>query len=218
MNGVTFGASHSFRDWGLVLTEKSIGLPEPWTSYVSVPGRNGDLDLTAALTDEVSYGNRSLTFTFQTTQQISGMGWSELLSTVAAALHGQRLAVILDEDPTWMYLARCSLDSVATSRRLSTLVIGCNAEPLKLGVAGDGVRTLSAAVEGSLTLSLENPGPPTGVTVTTDAAMTLTCDGEAYTLAVGENVLYDLRLQTGTTEITLTGTGGVTIAYRWGCL
>ena len=46
--GITFDETHSFRDWGLKLKKIEIGIPKAKTEYVSVPGMNGDLDLTEA--------------------------------------------------------------------------------------------------------------------------------------------------------------------------
>ena len=46
--GITFDETHSFRDWGLRLKKIAIGIPKAKTEYVSVPGMNGDLDLSEA--------------------------------------------------------------------------------------------------------------------------------------------------------------------------
>ncbi len=46
--GITFDETHSFRDWGLRLKKIVIGIPKAKTEYVSVPGMNGDLDLSEA--------------------------------------------------------------------------------------------------------------------------------------------------------------------------
>lgn len=62
--GITFDETHSFRDWGLKLKKIEIGIPKAKTEYVSVPGMNGDLDLTEAQNGGIKYEMRELKFTF----------------------------------------------------------------------------------------------------------------------------------------------------------
>lgn len=136
MTGVTFGSTHT-STWGLVLTEAGIGLPEPKTTYLDIPAANGSLDLTEALTGSVYYGTRELTFTFATKDSRSGMTWAELLATVTSAVHGQRLNIVLDDDPDWYYTGRCAVDSFATSGHLRQVVIKATCEPYRHNAAGE---------------------------------------------------------------------------------
>ena len=53
--GVTIGDKHTFKDWGLICTKIEISDPERKTYYVSIPGRDGDLDLSEALSGEIQY-------------------------------------------------------------------------------------------------------------------------------------------------------------------
>jgi hypothetical protein len=51
MLGVTIGDKHTYRDFGLRWLEPyTIDYPEPWTFIVDVPGTDGQIDLTEALT------------------------------------------------------------------------------------------------------------------------------------------------------------------------
>ena len=59
-NTVTFGTKNSYTDFGLILTSKEIGLPEPKTEIVEIAGANGVIDLTEALTDDIKYNQRQL--------------------------------------------------------------------------------------------------------------------------------------------------------------
>ena len=64
LRGVQFGDHHTANDWSLILHEKIVSPPKPKTNYVSVPGRDGDLDLTEALSDVVNYQDRTASYTF----------------------------------------------------------------------------------------------------------------------------------------------------------
>ena len=54
MIGVTFGDKHSFDDFGIYLTSKTINPPEPQTNTISVPLRDGSIDLTESLTKRLT--------------------------------------------------------------------------------------------------------------------------------------------------------------------
>lgn len=137
MNGVTFGNYHSWNDWKLVRQSKEIGFPTPKTNVIDIPGTNGSLDLTEALTGTVVYKNRTLKFTFVTTEHLSGKGWADLISTIAAALHGLRLNIVLDDDPDWTYNGRCTIDEFSTSQALQTITITCDCDPYKTNSNGE---------------------------------------------------------------------------------
>lgn len=59
---VTFG-SNAISQYGFYLEDADLGSPEPQTAYVEVPGRNGALDMSEAITGYPTYNNRTLTFT-----------------------------------------------------------------------------------------------------------------------------------------------------------
>ena len=62
MRKIIFGDYDTWVDWGLTLTGWQLSAPEYKSNFVSVPGRDGDLDLSTALTDgEPRYNNRELT-------------------------------------------------------------------------------------------------------------------------------------------------------------
>ena len=100
--GITFDETHSFRDWGLRLKKIAIGIPKAKTEYVSVPGMNGDLDLSEAQNGGVKYEMRTLKFTFGA-RNCSYERWSGLLSQIASDLQGISKRIILDTDKGYYY-------------------------------------------------------------------------------------------------------------------
>ena len=49
--GALIGDEHTLRDWGAIITNSDvIGMPEPNTVLLEVPGRSGRLDLSEVLT------------------------------------------------------------------------------------------------------------------------------------------------------------------------
>ena len=65
MKGIKFGDYHSYDDFSLILTSKTIGTPTPKTEIIDIPGGDGVLDLTEFF-GEVKYNNRQLSFEFST--------------------------------------------------------------------------------------------------------------------------------------------------------
>ena len=59
--GALINDEHTLRDWGAAITNSDVvGMPEPQTVLLDIPGRSGRLDLSEVLTGDVSYGNREL--------------------------------------------------------------------------------------------------------------------------------------------------------------
>lgn len=231
MIGVKFGTKHSYRDFGMYLTKKEISFPSPKTEKVSVPGRDGDIDLTEALGVGVRYENRTLKFTFTTKNETM---WAKSLSALADYLHGQKMKVILDADRSYYWYGRCTIDQFQTSKALNTIVVNCDVEPYKTQICGpyepwqwdpfcfvDGViRDSKITVNGSASVNLVNERKEVSPTFTCSKAMTVIFDGTVYNLAAGDNKMLDIRLQEGGNPVTFncSGTGTVQISYKGGSL
>ena len=230
MVGVTFGTKHSYDDFGLILSSKSITLPEPQVESVSIVGRNGDLDLTSALSDRVTFKNRTWTFTFTMLDAINK--WNSVLSSFANFLHGKKMQIILDDEKSFYWFGRCKINEFSTNKTLGTIVVECDVEPYKLEINAAGapwlwdpfsfldgvIHKTTVTVSGSETVNLINLAKVVSPTFTCTAAMKVTHDGTTYSLPVGETTVYDIRLKEGDNYITLTGNGTVTIAYKGGSL
>jgi hypothetical protein len=131
--GVTFGTKHTYKDWGLIPKSRPvISPPTPKTLYVDIPGANGLLDLTQALSDDVKYENRTIAFEFNVLDARNR--WSNIYSDILDYLQGQSMKIILDEDPTYYYMGRVQVNEWKSDKRTSTIVIEANVEPYKLAV------------------------------------------------------------------------------------
>ena len=98
---------------------------------------NGSLDLTEATFGGVTYGMRTLEFSFDA-RNCTYKDWSSLISTIAAAIHGQKLPIMLDTDPNYRYTGRCELNTQKTNEVLAQIVITCTCDPYKRSVNGIG--------------------------------------------------------------------------------
>lgn len=230
MTGVTFGTKHSFTDFGLVLTSKTIALPSAKTKTVDVPGADGVIDLTEVLSDDIKYKNRKLSFTFTVIDPMAS--FAAVLSEVTNYVHGRKLRIAMDWDKNYYYEGRCTVNSFKTDKRTATIVVDCDCDPYKMEKNStstpwiwdtfsfvDGIIYINTVtVSGTTTVTLINRRKIVSPTFTCSAAMRCSFGGKTYNLSKGTQTVLDIRLQDGENIVTFTGTGTVTIDYKGGSL
>lgn len=229
MLGIKVGNIHTYDDWGLILTKAEISFPEPKTETQDVPGMNGALDLTEALTDDIKYKNRNLTFTFSMIDPRSR--WDVMLSTIENYLHGKRMQIILDSDKYYYYEGRCTVDSFTSDKAIGKLVIVCDAAPFKyeLEAGGawiwdtfsfvDGVISVTKfTVSGSETITVMSGREIVSPTFVCDSAFSVTYNDVTYKIPAGTTKVLDIRFKEGSNRLTLTGNGTIEVRYKGGSL
>lgn len=230
MQTVTFGTKNSYDDFGLILTDKDIGFPEPKLEEVDVIGADGVIDLSEVLNDDIKYKTRKLQFIFTVLK--GNKYWASTVADVANYLHGKKLRIQMDFDPAYYYTGRCKINSFKTSKRLCTITIDAECEPYRLDINGNGekwlwdtfsfqngfIRVNAVTVNGSLQVNLQNQRKIVSPTFTCSTAMTVTFDGVTYNLPKGKTQVLGIRLQYGTNYVTFKGNGTVKIEYQGGAL
>ena len=99
---------HSFRDWQLYPANRPvISPPKPKTMYIDVPGSDIQLDFTEALTGDVHFYNREGVFRYVYTGDRAA--WESIYHDIQTTLHGKRMGVILDEEPSGYYYGRLTV-------------------------------------------------------------------------------------------------------------
>lgn len=213
MKGVLFGDKHSYYEWGLILQAKEIQAPEPKINQIELEGRDGVLDLSDFF-GEVKYKNRSLSFQFAK-MDIHQEGFLALFSVVQNALHGKVMEVILDDDPSYFYKGRVTINEWKSEKNLGQIVIEVDAEPYKYKVQETVV---TKAVTGTVELVLVNGRKKIVPTIDITGNINLTYGLNYYSLSEGRYELPAVRLEEGENIITLSGTGTATFTYREGGL
>ena len=213
MSDIRFGTKWARADYGLIVAPYAIPIPEPQTNFVEIPGRDGALDLSDAF-GTVRYTDRIIPLTLYACAP-----FDTLISAFAADVHGQRINVIFDRDPTYYYDARVTVEDVERHWGYCELSLECRAKPYKLEQFETAITVLPT---GTATMTLTNTRMPVVPMITVSAEMTLafTIDGKDYsvTLPAGTHTIPSLVLSEGDMEIGITGTGSVTFAYRKGAL
>lgn len=231
MIGVTIGEKHSYDDWGLILSSKTISPPVPKTNNVSVPLMDGTIDLTEILTEDIKYEDRNLKFTFSVVDKRKS--WAEKISEIENYIHGKRMKIVCDDDSAFYYIGRVSVDNWNSDSRVGKLVVNCTVEPFKYDILSSAVdwewdifdfdqgiinETGELIVDGTRTITLICRRKRMFPIFTASAAMTVKFDGVTYNLPAGSNKIYDIFLCEGKNELMFTGNGTVSIDYIGGSL
>lgn len=233
MGGILINDIHTGDNLNLYYTSIQITHPEPQTTYLQVPGRNGAIDLTE-VNGSVCYNNGSLVLNFVNREKTM-QEWHKLVNLLTTKIHGQECKIILDSEPDYYYIGRCTISTVKDNQVSSSLTITANCEPYKYETQSrgepwlwdtfsfvDGVIIQSeycnVKVDGTYKLSVShNGGMPVTPIFICSTDMTVNFNGVDYSLKAGSNKIYDIIIDKDTTLI-FSGTGTLTIEYRGGVL
>lgn len=212
MKGVSFGNYHSYDDFDLILSQKKIEAPSPKTETIDIPGGDGVLDLTEFF-GETKYNNRQLEFEFTT--DVPQEQFMDLFSEVQDALHGQKMNIVLDDDPDWYYTGRITVSEWKAEKNMGKFTISCDCDPYKL----KGSETVfSKAVSGSDNIVLTNSRKRVVPTITTNAQFSISFGTYSGTFNAGTFRIPELQLVEGNNTVTVEGTGNISFRYREGGL
>lgn len=211
MNTIKFNDKDSYTDFNLILRPKTIPFPTPKTNYVSIEGRDGDLDLSTSLTGDVRYENIDYSLEFYLDKERTD--WITALNNISTYLHGKKVKLKLSEDPNWEWEARITLNDFESDKNIGLIVLDCNLEPYRLKIT-DTVVTEAVAANKVITLS--NSRKWVMPTITTTAEVKFTYGTKQITVN-GTLQTPDFILKEGNTSITLnSGSGNIVFTYREG--
>lgn len=231
MNGVKIGNMHSFDDWGLVLVSKQISAAEPQMNLISVPMRDGSIDLTEVLSNDIKYKDRTITMVFEIMDPRAD--WSAKVSIIQNYLHGKRLQIVFDDDCAFYYVGRVAVSEWSPNKSTAQIQIEAIVEPFKYDVLSSAVdwewdifdfengfinEMGELIVDGETTITLICRRKRMFPIFTVSNDMTITFDGEIYNLKTGSQKIYDIFLCEGENELTFKGNGTVSIDYIGGSL
>lgn len=208
MKGITFGELHSYRDLRLILSEKEIGAPSVKTKLIEIEGADGSIDYTDFF-DGPKYGEVKHKFTFSTI--VPRSDFLTQYSEIKNALHGQKLRIVDDDDPSFYYVGRCYVSNFTNEKNIGTIEVECECEPYKYKLAKTVV---TQAVSGTDIIVLTNSRKRAVPTITTTAAMTIAFGDGIWTNNAGTYTIPELELVEGENLVSVTGAGQITFEWR----
>lgn len=228
LNSVKIGGFDMYETYDLILASKKIPQPTPETKFVSVPSRNGSVDMSEVL-GSLKYQDRTIEIKFL----YIGQDILTKVSEVAEYLNGKRLKIIFDEDSNYYYDGRFSFNSITFKKDGGLITVKATCLPFKYSILDStddwlwdtfnfetGIinETGNITVSKSKTVSLYIVGKPQDVSITASTSMSVSLNGETFDLLEGTNKLYGATLNEGKNDFIFSGTGTISIIYREGLL
>lgn len=128
-HSIQFGDKNTWEDWFIVPNEfPRFTPPEPKTTVIEIPGADGSLDLTEALTGDVKFKDRTGSLEFYAYNDNNP--WFHKYTELINYLHGQRLQVVFEDDPAYYWLGRFKVNEWKSNPPTS-IVIDYTVEPYK---------------------------------------------------------------------------------------
>jgi hypothetical protein len=188
---------------------------------VDVPGRKaGPLDLSTALTDgEPTYGSRTLIATLESSEG-TYLEREERISSMINALDGERLDIVLPDDPEHYLVGRVSVAREFNNLAHARVTVTAICEPWRYSFM-ERVYTFTAEST-AIATTLFNGGRLAVVPLLTvtgaGASVSLVYGSASWVLGPGTYKLPDMVLKKGNASLTYSGTGTVRISFREGVL
>lgn len=243
-NGVSFTIEgtpttyHSYDDWGLyVVNTDYIKEPKQNTNYVSIPGRNGLIDLSEVLTGRPTYASREINI--KLAGRRNKVNWDSVISAFRNNINGRVCRITFDNDAEYYWRGRVDIKDFKSVLSLGTFTVDIpNADPYKYDIlsssdpwlwdpfnfeTGEIVQEEAHVITGSGTVTIPHGHMPTCpdlvVSDKVSGTFSVTYDGTTYQLAVGSNKIPAIMVG-GDADVALTFNGSATvqIVYRGGSL
>lgn len=209
MKGVYFNDFHSFVDFSLVLSQKTIGTPKVKTSQINIDGMDGVLDLTDYF-GEPKYENRSLEFEF-TTLNVPYCDFSSLFSNIQNAIHGKMMKIVIDDDDSFYYIGRVNVNEWKSESRIGKIVVECDCEPYKYKKY---VTVITEEIVKRREFVLNNLRKSVVPVFKSSGELQITFGNKVYHISTGEYTLDDVVLKAGKNLLTVEGNAALTIEYQ----
>ena len=214
MKGIIFGSLHSYDDLRLILESKELGAPDVKVNKIDIPGADSALDLTDFF-GEPKYDDVKHKFQFTSIEPQET--FLSQFSTIKNAIHGKKVRIILDDDPSFFYMGRCFVSSFTNAKGIGTVSVECECEPYKYKLEKTVV---SKAVNGTATVNLTNGRKRAvpEVSIDTTGSLNIVFQGNVWDLGKGSFTLPELELVEGANNVTVTGVGNITFTWQEGDL
>ena len=211
--GITFDDLHSFYDLNLILSKVEIPPAAAKTSYLDIPGADGELDMTE-VHGEVKYKDRDITFTF-TMMPSDPLTWEEKKTEISNKLNGKVFKITLDEEDEYYYTGRCAVSEYGSERKIKTFVINAKVNPWKLKHYNSVVTASLTGTPKSITILNGKKAVVPLITCTHDDTSIVFGNG-SYMLSKGTHKILDIRFVEGINTVTASGNGAVTFTFQEG--
>lgn len=203
---------NTFSDWRLILTTKSVTPPLAKTNYVNIDGMSGSLDLSEALTGEVTYNDRTVSASFVLTEG-SFDERNRLLRDIVNRLHGKKVKLIEPDDPNHYFYGRVTVKTLTNRLPYGEISFEATCDPWRYAI-NDSVRRVEVNDQ-TIDVVINNNGAKTlSPEITVTGSVNIIFNNGSVSLTDGAYKISDLRLYAGVNIIRVSGEGVVTFTYK----
>nr|DAE10367.1 MAG TPA: distal tail protein [Siphoviridae sp. ctwrX9] len=232
MYGFEFNGKHTYRDFGITVSEKDIGFPDKNKIKVQVPFSNTEYDF-SEIYGEQTYTERTLSFTLNVLEKHKNID-TEKVNILETQLSnwlmdsGGKQRLYDDSLPGYYYLAEVeggmNFDELQNH---GTLTVEFTAYPFIIGDLREGndiwdtfnfeldvAQITDFTVNGSLDVMLYNVGTPNlSPIINVSAPMTINIDGKTFNIPAGKSQSTNFVLRPGENNLTITGNGTIEFLF-----
>lgn len=220
---IIFGTYDTAAHGGWTLCEWELSAPEYRANMVDIPGRDGALDASAALTGGTPrYKSRTLTARFELSDG-DRLTREETIRAMTNWLDGWRVDIYLPDDPLHYITGRVHVSRDYNDPAHASVTVTAVCDPWRYSVAETSIK-LTAAPGDPVKGYLVNNGRRTVVpllriteveAVEPSNTVLLKFNGASWALGAGEYQLPDLILTQGAHEIEYNGVGTSELAFTF---
>lgn len=129
-HSITFGEKNTWDDWRLVPSSRPVfNPPTQKVKTLDIPGGDGVIDLSQALTGYPVYQNRTGSMEFLVMNDFKP--WHMAYSDIMDYLHGQTMRAVLEDDPEYFYEGRFTINAWKSEKDWSKIVVDYDVGPYK---------------------------------------------------------------------------------------
>lgn len=213
--GIQLDNINSLTEWGLYLVTRTDSGPQPKLYTVDVPGGNGSIDVTEAVLGSVAYNDRHIKCVLRGTGPEEA--WPEKYSDILARVQGHKMQITFPDDLGYYYVGRVTVTEWTNNGNRAEMTLEADCEPFKYEINAYGANWLwdpfdfetgviyddTKTITGTTTVTVETLKMPVTPSFRASAAMTLTCEGNTYTIPAETDItFYELVLTEGSHSMT----------------
>ena len=228
---------HTRRDWGLAMSNNDyLGEPIQETFYLDVPGADGFLDYSEALTGRPIFKQRSIELTLGGKMDLHR--WTAFISTLRVLIHGKIVQIVFDDFPGYYWVGRTEVTDFDRFRQIGTFKLSIpKADPYGYSINDNSTENwlwdpfdfeygiidepiIFSLTSNNPTASCTIPHGPVPFIVTIhvthlgDMGLTMTVGDDNYLLKLGENKLAEFLVCDEDVTIDFAGRGTVQVIFR----
>lgn len=225
--GITFKGKHSYRDFGLTIKSRHIGVPPKKKIKTSVPFQIGSYDF-SRIYGAQAYEERPIQYVFQ----IRGKSTEEMEAKQQAALdwllHSPKVKLEDDYLPGLYFMAECESAEPNDLNFILELTVNFMAYPFKFGEHLEGndiwdsfnfltdyAQTTKFDVSGSKEIKIWNPSAiPIAPTIIASAPMEIVKGNTIINIPAGKSTDWRFYLDIGENKMTINGNGSIEFLFR----